>query len=411
MSSTATIKLPPKLVPLFTPARGDLRFRVAHGSRGSGKSFSFAMMAAVWGYAEPLRILCTREMQNSIKESMHAEIKSAIESVPWLANHYDVGVDYIKGANGTSFLFRGLRHNISSIKSMAQIDLCIVEEASDVPNHSWQALLPTIRAPKSEIWCVYNPKSPTDPVDVMFRQSAPPRSMVVEIGWQDNPWFPPELEEQRKHAQEVMNPADYAWIWEGAYLTNSDAQVLSGKVRVAEFSTPTDAEGPYHGADWGFAQDPTTGVKCWVKGDTLMVEYEAYKVGLDIDDTAAYLIEHIPGITDYITRGDSARPETISYLKRNGLPRIEGVKKWPGSVEDGVQFMRSFREIVIHPRCKETIKEARLYSYKVDRLTGDILPVILDANNHMMDAIRYALQPMIKNKYGKLAPIPISFSN
>lgn len=131
--SEVAVSLPPKLVPLFTPPRGDLRFRVAYGGRGSGKSFTFALMAAIWGYAEPLRILCTRELQVSIKESMHAEIKNAIASLPWLAAHYDVGEAYIRGKNGTEFIFRGLRHNISAVKSMAQIDLCIVEEAADVP--------------------------------------------------------------------------------------------------------------------------------------------------------------------------------------------------------------------------------------------------------------------------------------
>jgi phage terminase large subunit len=397
--STAKIRLPPKLVPVFSPPRGAVQYRGAYGGRGSGKSFTFALMAAVWGYAECIRVLCTRDLQASIKESFHAELKAAIAAHPWLEAHYDVGIDYLRGKNGTEFIFRGLRHNTGSIKSLAKIDLTIVEEAEDVPDDSWLALEATVfRQPKSELWAVWNPRKEGSPVDKRFRVNKPDNALIIEMNHYDNPFFPVGLETLRQREQERLDPATYAHVWEGAYLTNSDAQVLSGKVRVAEFSTPTDAEGPYHGADWGFAQDPTTGVKCWVKGDTLMVEYEAYKVGLDIDDTAAYLIERIPGITDYVTRGDSARPETISYLKRNGLPRIEGVKKWPGSVEDGVQFMRSFREIIIHPRCKETIKEARLYSYKVDKLTGDILPVILDANNHMMDAIRYALQPMIKNR-------------
>ncbi|MFM2069488.1 MAG: hypothetical protein RLZZ584_4397, partial [Pseudomonadota bacterium] len=123
----AQVIFPPKLAELFGPARGDLQYRAAHGGRGSGKSFSFAKMAAVWGYAERLRVLCTRDLQVSIKESFHAELKAAIESEPWLAAHYDVGVDYLRGANGTEFLFRGLRNNVSSVKSTAKIDLTIVE--------------------------------------------------------------------------------------------------------------------------------------------------------------------------------------------------------------------------------------------------------------------------------------------
>ena len=405
--TTATVRLPPKLVPLFTPPRGDLRFRVAYGGRGSGKSFTFALMAAIWGYAEPLRILCTRELQVSIKESMHAEIKNAIASLPWLSAHYDVGEAYIRGKNGTEFIFRGLRHNISAVKSMAQIDLCIVEEAADVPHHSWQSLLPTIRAPKSEIWAVYNPKTEQDPVDVMFRQTPPPRCMAVEISWRDNPWFPPELDEQRKHAQTVMNPADYAWIWEGAYLVNSDAQVLSGKVRIHEFTPQHNWDGPYHGLDYGFAQDPTAAVKCWVYDNRLWVEYDASKVGLEIDQTADYLKAKIPGIERYLVRADSARPESTSYLQRHGLHRLVSVDKWPGSVQDGIAHLRSYAEIVVHPRCKDFINEARLYSYKVDRLTGDILPEPVDANNNSIDAARYALAPLIRTREAGAALIKV----
>jgi phage terminase large subunit len=352
-------------------------------------------MAAVWGYAEPLRILCTREMQNSIKESMHAEIKMAIESVPWLENHYDVGVDYIKGRNGTSFIFRGLRHNTGSIKSLAQIDLCIVEEASDVPSHSWQALLPTIRAPKSEIWCIYNPKHPTDPVDVMFRQESPPRCLSVKMGWQDNPWFPAELEEQRRHAQETMHPSDYAWIWEGEYLTNSNAQVLAGKVSVREFDESKLGD-PLFGLDFGFSQDPTAGAEVYYHDDTLYIRREGGKIGLELDDTADYMRAKMPLMGSHVVRADSARPESISYLQRSGLPNIVGVKKGKGSVEDGIQFMRACKEIVIHPDCPQTIQESRLYSYKTHRLTGDILPEIIDANNHFLDSVRYAIQPLIK---------------
>jgi phage terminase large subunit len=406
--TTARIKLPPKLVPLFTPARGDLRFRVAYGGRGSGKSFTFALMAAIWGYAESLRILCTRELQISIKESMHAELTRAIHSLPWLADHYDIGESYIRGKNGTEFLFRGLRHNMSAIKSMSGIDLCVVEEASDVPQHSWLDLLPTIREPKSEIWAIYNPKNKTDPVDVMFRQESPPRCLAVSVNYHDNPWFPEELEEQRQHSQSVMDQSTYAWVWEGAYLENSNAQVLHGKVRVMAFEPGSDWNGPYCGVDFGFSQDATTAVKCWIHDDALYVEHEAYRVGLELDDTAAFVKAKVPEIERHIVRADSARPESISYLKRHGVPRMESVKKWPGSVEDGIAHMRSYRQIVIHPRCEHAIEESRLYSYKVDRLTGDILPDVVDAHNHCIDAIRYALTPLIK--HNSLPKIHIGFA-
>jgi len=355
-------------------------------------------MAAIWGYTEKLRILCTRELQVSIKDSMHAELKNAIASQPWLHAHYEVGEAFIRGKNGTEFIFKGLRHNISSIKSMAKIDLCIVEEAADVPKESWQALLPTIREKKSEIWAIYNPQSPSDPVDHMFRQNPPPRCMAVELSYKDNPWFPPELDEQRQHDREVMSPADYAWIWEGAYLTNSDAQVFANKFEIMSFEPSEAWSGPYYGLDFGFAADPTAAVKCWIGEDCLWIEQEAGKARLELDQTAIFLMERMRDIDKYVIRADSARPESISYLRRNGLPNMQPVKKWAGSVEDGIAYIKSFRKVVIHPRCEETIKEFSVYSYKIDRYSGDIMPQVIDANNHYIDCIRYALAPMISKK-------------
>lgn len=398
--STLTVELPPKLITLFAPIRGDLRYRVMRGGRGSGKSFSAAKMAAIWGAIEPIRILCTREYQNTIKESFHAELKNAINSCPWLSTQYDVGIDYLRHKhNGTEFLFKGLRHNIDGIKSMAQIDLVIVEEAETIPAGSWQDLLPTIRAEGSELWIIYNPKRRDSWVAKNFdTDELPPRTLIADINYNDNPFFPAVLNEQRLHDRDVMDPALYRHVWEGAYYEQSDAQVFAGKYKTKDFKPQPDWDGPYFGVDFGFAQDPTTGVKCWVYDHKLYVEYDAAKVGLELDDTAQYLKTKVPDIEAHSSRADSARPESISYLKRHGLPRMEGVKKWAGSVEDGIQFMRAFDKIVIHPRCRDTINEMMLYSYKIDRLTGDVLPVIIDANNHIIDAIRYALAPMIKQK-------------
>lgn len=402
----ARIEIPPKLIPVFTPKRGETRYRGAYGGRGSGKSFSFALMAATWGYAEPLRILCTREFQASIKESFHAELKAAIYSKPWLAANYDVGADYLRGLNGTEFLFKGLRRNMQSIRSLSRIDLCIIEEAEDVPEQAWRDLVPTIRAEKSEIWAIWNPRDEDSPVDKRFIKQNRDDAVVAEVNFQDNPWFPDVLEAERQHDLATMDPATYAHVWEGAYLENSETQILHGKVRVAEFEPGKDWDGPYHGLDFGFANDPTTANRCWIHDDRLWIEYEANRVELELDETADFVKDRIPGIEKYVIRADSARPESISYLKRNGLPRIEGVEKWQGSVEDGIQHLRSYKEIVVHPRCKETIRETRLYSYKVDKQTGDILPQVVDAHNHHIDDIRYALSPLIKRR-GELKAKPI----
>lgn len=396
--STVQVELPPKIVELFTPARGELRYRCAWGGRGSGKSFSFAKMAAIWGRIEPLRILCTREFQNSIKESFHAELKAAIASEPWLESAYDVGVDYIRGHNGTEFIFKGLRNNIQSVKSLAKIDICIVEEAEDITEDAWEVLEPTIREPKSEIWVVWNPKTKKSATDTRFRRNPPPRSAVVRLNYTDNPFFPAELEEQRQHAKLVMPPAKYAWIWDGAYYEQSDAQVFRGKYTEQAFLPSASWDGPYYGLDFGFAQDTTAAVKCWIHDDCLWVEAEAGKVGLELDYTVDHLVKTMPDVAKYAIRADNARPESISYLKRHGLPRIEAAKKGKGSVEDGIEHVKSYRHVYIHPQCMETLNEFGLYSYKIDRLSGDIKPDLVDKYNHYIDALRYALEPIMHNQ-------------
>jgi phage terminase large subunit len=392
----AEIELPDKVLDVFAADRGSVQYRALYGGRGSAKSQSAAMMAAYWGFREPLRILCTRELQVSIKDSFHREVKDVIERTPWLAAHYDVGVDYIRGKNGTEFIFRGLRHNSSSIKSLAGIDLTIVEEAEDVPEKSWLALEATVfRQAKSELWALWNPRQDGSPVDKRFRKSPPSGALIAKINWQDNPFFPEGLDKLRRREQQRLDPATYAHVWEGAYLQNSDAQVFGGKFEIAEFEPQTIWDGPYFGLDFGFAQDPTAAVECYINNDRLYIRREAGKVGLELDDTPAFITSRMPIISLHTVRADSARPESISYLQRHGLPSIKSVKKWAGSVEDGVAFIKSLDRVIIHPDCPETAREFRLYSYKRDRLSGDVMPKIVDANNHYIDALRYALQPMI----------------
>ena len=400
--STVQIQIPPKLIPVFS---GNRRIRGAYGGRGSGKTFTFAKMAAIRGYMAAQSgqsgvILCAREWMNSLKDSSMAEVKGAIESEPWLADYYDIGQEYIRTKNrAVEFIFTGLNRNLDSLKSKARILIAWVDEAEGVSETAWDKLEPTVRAEDSEIWVTWNPEKDGSATDNRFRKHADKlegNALVVEVNYHDNPWFPAPLDALRRRQMETHDPATYAWIWEGAYRQNSDAQVFNGKYRIEAFEAEPGWDGPYYGVDFGFAQDPTTGVKCWIADDRLMIEYDAAKVGLELDDTARYLSAKVPGIENHVSRADSARPESISYLRRHGLPRMEGVDKWKGSVEDGIQFMRSFREIVIHPRCEDARHEFAAYSYKVDRLTGDVLPVIIDADNHVIDAIRYALAPMIK---------------
>jgi phage terminase large subunit len=396
--TTANIKLPPKLIPVLAPPRGAARYRALYGGRGSGKSFSVALIVAVWGYAEKLRILCVREFQASIRESFFAELKAAIESQPWLNTHYDVGADYIKGRNGTEFIFRGLRRNEQSIKSLAKIDVTVLEEAEDLPESGWLVLEATVfRQPRSEIIAIWNPREENSPVDKRFRRNPPEEMLCAEVQWYDNPFFPRGLEELRKREQSRLDPATYAWVWEGAYLANSHAQVFHGKVHVDAFDPGPSWDGPYYGGDFGFSQDPTAAVEVWRYGADVFIRREMFRSGLELDDTAAAVNRAIPGFEQQISRWDNARPESISHLKRHGLPRAVSVDKWPGSIEDGIAFLRSHARIVIHPDCTNMQREARLYSYKVND-AGDATTKIIDAHNHGWDAVRYALAPLVKRK-------------
>lgn len=407
--TVARIEIPPKLIPAF---EGNYRYRCSHGGRGSAKTRTFALMTAIRGYMAAMNgqsgvILCAREYMNSLEESSMEEVKQAIRSVPWLNDFYELGEKYIRTkCRSVSYVFAGLRHNLDSIKSKARILIAWVDEAESVSEIAWTKLTPTVREAGSEIWVTWNPERDGSATDKRFRKNPPDSSVVVEMNYGDNPWFPSVLEEERLSDQSRLDPNTYAWIWEGAYLENSDKQVLANKYVVQSF--PDDlwqkADRLLFGADFGFAKDPNTLLRQFILNDCLYIEYEAYGIGVELDHMPAFY-DKIPESRKWPIKADSARPETISYLKRQGF-NISAAKKWQGSVEDGITHLRGFKQIIIHPRCKETAKEARLYSYKTDRITGEVLPVIEDKNNHCWDAVRYGLDGYItqKSNAGLLVP-------
>ncbi|MGM7654069.1 PBSX family phage terminase large subunit [Serratia marcescens] len=402
MSEAVQLPIPAKLAPLFTAM--DKRYRCSHGGRGSAKTRTFAMMTAVKAYQAMMNgeagvILCAREFMNSLEESSMQEVKQAILSVPWLAANFDIGEKYIRTIDkSVNYVFCGLRHNLDSIKSKARILLCWVDEAESVSEIAWQKLSPTVREEGSEIWVTWNPERDGSATDKRFRKEAGDDCITVEMNYTDNPWFPDVLEGERLNDERRLDPATYAWVWEGAYLENSDKQVLAGKYRIAEFSDNLwkEAERLFFGADFGFAKDPNTLVRSFILHNRLYIEYEAYGQHTELDHMPE-LYDTIPGVRDWPIKADSARPETISYLKRQGF-NISAAEKWQGSVEDGIAHLRGFDEIIIHPRCKNVAREARLWSYKTDRITGEVLPKLTDGNEHCWDGIRYSLDGHIKRK-------------
>ena len=393
---------------LFKPAR----YKVLYGGRGAGRSWSCARALLLLGLQRPgLRILCARELQASIKDSVHRLLADQIQL---LGLPYEVLRTEIRGPGDTLFIFEGLRHNVTKIKSLEGIDVCWVEEAERVSGESWDVLVPTIRKDGSEIWITFNPDLEDDATYRRFvlgvdGKGPPPGTWLCKVSGEANPWFPDELRPEREYLYRV-DPDAAAHVWGGECRRASDAQILKGKVAVEEFEPePRWWDGPYHGADWGFAQDPCVLVRCWVAKHVLYVEHESYHINLDLDRIADTWKRDVPGCEKFVVRADPSRPDTIKHVRDKGFPQIQGAPTGKGSVEDGIAHLRQYERIVIHSRCKHVIDEARHYSYKVDRRSGDVLPEVVDAHNHTIDSIRYALAPLIRSR-GDLSGVT-SFGN
>jgi phage terminase large subunit len=267
-----------------------------------------------------------------------------------------------------------------------------VEEAQAVNEESWEILIPTIRKEGSEIWVSFNPDREEDATYQRFVVNPPRDCKSVLINYTDNPWFPDVLRREMEYCKEV-DYGKYEHVWLGKTVINTEAQVYHDKFEMKDFETPPDSIF-YFGADWGFANDPTAITRCFIQDQCLYIDYEAGGVGVEFEELPA-LFESIPEVHKWQIRADNARPETISYVKRQGF-NIVDCPKWKGSVEDGVEYIRSFRRIYIHPRCPRTYNEFKFYSYKQDRNTGEILPIILDKDNHYLDSLRYGLNPYIQ---------------
>lgn len=382
------------------------RYKVYYGGRGGLKSWSFAEALIRIADEACIRVLCTRELQNSIDDSVHRLLQDTIERLG-LESRFIVENKSIRSMTGSEFIFKGIRHNYKEIKSTEGVDICWLEEAQTVSKDSWKVLIPTIRKQGSEIWASFNPDSDTDYTYQIFVVNPPPDSAIHHINYDSNPFFPETMEKERQYSLSLISSArddseraqaqaDYDHIWLGMTQRKSAAGILKRWV-IEPFETPDDVQF-FHGADWGFAADPSALVRSFIKDENLYVDAEAFGYGIEIDELPQ-LFRMVSTSEKWPIKADSARPETISYM-RNKSFNISAADKWPGSVEDGIAHLNGFRKIIIHPRCTHVAQEARLYSYKVDKMTGDILPIIVDANNHGIDAIRYSLDKYIQRRGG-----------
>lgn len=405
-----------KIARVFVPLEASGRYIGAHGGRGSAKSHYFAEKLVRRCVAKRgTHAVCIREVQKSLAQSAKRTIEGKIESLG-VGHLFDVQKAEIKTPGGGLIIFQGMQnHTADSIKSLEGYDVAWVEEAQTLSQTSLRLLRPTLRKPGSELWFSWNPRYADDPVDHFLRGNgplkdgetweSPPRSIVVEANWQDNPWFG-ETELVADKDYDFKRDRDmYAHVWGGEYEKNSQARVFKNW-RVEHFDPPPAGTILYGGADWGFSKDPTVGLICFIVGRTLYFWREVWAIGCEIDRTPALFDKLDPNWTadrrkrepswqslgqrvPFIT--DSARPETISYMQRHGYSRMQGALKGAGSIEEGIEFLRQY-DIVIHPDCVHTAQEFANYSFKIDPHTDEITNVLDDKKNHTIDSARYAVE-------------------
>ena len=389
-NGTLSIATPAVFEPLLYPSR----YKGAWGGRGSGKSHFFAESLIERCVMYPgTRWACIREVQKSLEQSVKRLLEDKIGSLG-VAHLFDVQAYEIKTHGGGVIIFQGMQnHTAESIKSLEGFDGAWVEEAQSLSQRSLDLLRPTIRKTGSELWFSWNPNLATDPVDVFLRSdNPPPNSVVVRANYSDNPWLPDELKAELDYDR-GRDPDKFQHVWLGGYQKNSESRVFRNW-KVEEFDVDKNAV-IRQGADWGFSIDPTVLVQCYIEGRKLYVCHEAYRVGCEIADTPALFLS-LPDSEKWPIVADSARPETISHLQRNGFPKITAAVKGAKSLEEGIEFLRNY-DIIVHPRCKHVIDELTMYSYKTDPLTGEVLSILEDKNNHTIDALRYACEGARRN--------------
>lgn len=226
-SSVRQIETPHAFAPLYEA----IRYKVYWGGRGGAKSTAFADALLTMGDSRPLRILCAREKQNSIRESVHNLLASRIAAGGF--GGYEVLNSEIRHRNGTRFFFMGLWNNIDSIKSIEGVDICWVEEANTVSEDSWTKLIPTIRKSGSEIWVSFNPALKSDAAYQRFVISPPPNAHVQKVSWRDNPWFTQEMRDEMEHLK-AIDEAQYLHVWEGELKQFADGAIYAKQIKRAK---------------------------------------------------------------------------------------------------------------------------------------------------------------------------------
>ena len=387
------IEFPYKLQPFVESPK---RINILKGGRGGSKSWTIAELFLILGMNQPHRFLCTREIQKSIKESVHQLLSDKIieKGYPYKVLDTKIVTDPVLVAQGklpqTEFIFHGLQDRTAmNLKSLEGVTWCWVEEAQSISKKSLDLLIPTIRKENSKLVFSYNPEEEDDPIALYFDPTVDKDVLEIEINFYDNPFFPEilkkEEERSKAKAERTGDWSDYKHIWLGQPISRK------GKVfnnwQVKEFNTES-FDSYRNGIDWGFSNDPfafTRNHYDRARGKLYICD-EIYEVGL-LNEDSAKKVKEIIG--DEAVCCDSAEPKSIQEYTQLGISAY-GAKKGKGSIEYGVKFMQSL-EIIIHPKCVNTIKEFKKYSYQEDK-NGKILPIIKDEWNNAIDSIRYSLE-------------------
>jgi phage terminase large subunit len=395
------VEFPPKLAAvLFVPKR----YLFIRGGRGSGKSWSVARALILKAFAKPERILCTREVQKSIKQSVHQLLKDQIAELG-LNDFFQVLENEIRGLNGSAFYFSGLSDQTSTtIKSFEGCTLVWCEEAQTLTQRSWRILTPTIRAANSEIWATYNPELETDETHMMAVVNPPPDTISVEINYPDNPWFPAVLEAERKHAEATMRPDDYAHIWggqckpavEGAIYFESMSQTLAAK-RIRE--VPHDASLKTHVVfDLGMSDAMTLllvqkvaseiRIIHYIEGtQRILADYSSELKALKLDDQpmnwGALYLPHDGFHVKHQTGKDDA-----TILRGLGWD-VQAVPNIP--VNTGIDRTREmFPRVYFHQSRTERLVEClKRYRWNINSKTGQAVMPLHDEFSHGADGFRY----------------------
>lgn len=387
-------EFPEKLQFLFQPAR----YKILYGGRGGAKSWGVARALLLQAAAKPLRILCAREFQNSIAESVHHLLRTQIDATG-LESFYHIENATITGRNGSEFVFVGLRNNVTRIKSFEAIDIVWVEEAQTVSRESWKTLIPTIRKDGSEIWVTFNPELEADETYQRFVVNPPSEAVVCKLNWSDNPWFPETLRREKDELKE-RDPEEYRNIWEGEVKVAVTGAVYAKEMQRAEdegriCTVPYDALKPVHTFfDLGWADNTSIWFAQSVGGELRLIDFYSnvqmpIQHYISVLQTKGYVygIDWLPHDAKAKTIATGRSVEEIMLAMGRNVQIVSNL-----SITDGINAARMLfnRCYFDKERCHEGLQALRHYRYDIDpeskQLSGRPLH---DWSSHAADAFRY----------------------